>query len=60
MGFFGNIVGAVVKAAVTPVAVVVDVVNVATGDEPEATKSVVESSVEDIKDALDDLCDGDL
>lgn len=58
MGFFSSIVGAVVKVAVTPVAVVKDVVNVATGDEPDATKKVVQSAVDDVEDALDEMTGG--
>ena len=38
MGFFSNIISATVKTVLTPVAVVKDVVNVATGEEVEATK----------------------
>lgn len=55
MGFFSSIVGAVVKVAVAPVAVVKDVVNVATGEEPNATKKVVKSAVEDLEDAMDSI-----
>jgi len=58
MGFFSSLVGAVVKVAVTPVAVVKDVVNVATGETPDATKKTVQSAVEDIEDALDEMTGG--
>jgi len=60
MGFFGNIIGAAVKTVLTPVAVVKDVVNIATGEEADATKDHVEDVVENFGDALDNLCDGDL
>ncbi len=52
MGFFSSIISAAVKTALTPVAVVKDVVNVATGEEPDATKDLLESVVEDLNDAV--------
>ena len=55
MGFFSNIISAAVKTALTPVAVVADVVNVATGREPEATKELLKSAGEDVSDAIDDI-----
>lgn len=60
MGFFGNAFSSLVKVALTPVALVKDVVNVATGEEPDATKDLIESAVEDGKDSMDDLVDGEL
>ena len=60
MGFFDNIIGAAVKTVVTPVAIVKDVVNVATGNEAEDTKKLIKSAGDDVSDALDDLCDGEL
>lgn len=60
MGFFSNIIGAAVKVAVTPIAVVKDVVNAATGDEVDATKKLIESAAEDAEQAKEDLADGDL
>jgi hypothetical protein len=60
MGFLTNIIGATVKVALTPVAVVKDVVNIATGDEVDATKSLLESAVDNVEDAASDLGDGDL
>jgi hypothetical protein len=58
MGFLTNIVSATIKTALTPVAVVVDVVNVATGQDADATKKLLSSAVKDTGDAVDDLCDG--
>jgi hypothetical protein len=55
MGFFSNIISATVKTALTPVAVVMDTVNVVTGEEPNATKHLIESAVEDAEDAMDDI-----
>ena len=60
MGFFSNIISATVKTALTPVAVVKDVVNVATGEEANATKKLVKSAGEDAADAVDDLVDGEM
>jgi len=60
MGFFSNIISATVKTALTPVAVVKDVVNVATGEEANATKKLVRSAGEDAADAVDDLVDGEM
>lgn len=60
MGFFLNIVSATIKTALTPVAVVKDVVNVVTGHEVEATKHLINSAAEDASDALVDLGDGEI
>ena len=60
MGFFSNIIGSVVKVALTPVAVVKDVVNIATGEDADATKELLESAKEDAGEAINDLCDGEL
>jgi len=59
MGFFSNIISATVKTVLTPVAVVKDVVNVATGNEADTTKNLLESAKDDASDALDDLFDGE-
>ena len=50
MGFFGSLVGAVVKVATTPVAVAADVAKVATGQEPDTTKELVEETKVEITD----------
>ena len=60
MGFFSNIVSATIKTALTPVAIVKDVVNIATGEEADATKNLIQSAGEDASDAFDDLGDGEL
>jgi len=59
MGFLSGMFSAVVKTALTPVAIVKDVVNIVTGEEADATKSLLESAVEDVADATDDLGDGE-
>lgn len=60
MGFFSKIISATVKSVLTPIAVVKDVVNIATGDEPDNTKELIESIGDDIEEACEDLGDGDL
>jgi len=58
MGFLSNIVSATIKTALTPVAVVKDVINVATGQDPNTTKNLIESAGEDVSDAIDDITGG--
>ncbi len=60
MSFLGNAFSALVKTALTPIAVVKDVVNVATGEEADATKDLLESAGDDVKEAKDDLVDGEI
>ena len=60
MGFLSNMISATVKTVLTPVAIVKDVVNVATGEDVDATKNLLGGAVEDVKDAGEDLMDGDL
>lgn len=60
MGFFSNLVSATVKTALTPVAVVKDVVNIATDQEPSSTKNLIQSAGDDLVDSIDDLTDGEL
>ena len=60
MGLFSNLVTATVKTVLTPVAVVKDAVNVVSGQEVHSTKELLESATEDIKQAGEDLAEGDL
>jgi hypothetical protein len=60
MGFLGGLFSAVVKTALTPVSIVKDAVNVVIDEEPDTTKDLLESASDDVSEALDDLCDGDL
>lgn len=60
MGFFGSIISATVKTVLTPIAVVKDVANVATGQEADATKTHIEGVVEDVAEAGNDLAEGEL
>jgi hypothetical protein len=59
MGFLSNIVSATIKTALTPIAVVKDVVNIATDKDVDATKNLLESAREDASDAFDNLGDGE-
>lgn len=61
MGFFSNVLGATVKVALTPISVVKDAVNVASGDEEaDNTKRLLASAGDDVKEAIDDLVDGEV
>lgn len=53
MGFLTNIISATVKTALTPIAVVKDVVDVAIGNEAENTKELLESAAKDAERATD-------
>jgi hypothetical protein len=59
MGFLSNIVSATIKTALTPIAVVKDVVNIATDKDADATKNLLQSAREDASDAFDNLGDGE-
>ena len=59
MGFLTNMISATVKTVLTPVAVVKDVVNIATGEEADATKNLLSSAAEDVADAAEELGDGE-
>jgi hypothetical protein len=56
MGFFGNIITAAVKVAMTPVAIVCDAATVIV--KPEAsthTKNLLDSAGKDVEKAFDDI-----
>jgi len=55
MGFLSSLISATVKVAISPVAIVADAVKVATGNEPDTIKDLLESAGEDASDALDHL-----
>ena len=55
MGFLGNLVSSVVKVAITPVAVVADAVKVVVGVEPETTKDLLNSAMDDLSEAGNDI-----
>lgn len=58
MGFFTDIISATVKVALTPVAIVKDIANIATGEEATATKELLESAADDASDAIDEITGG--
>lgn len=60
MGFLSGILSSAVKTVLTPVAIVKDVVNVATGEEPDATKNLLDSAAADAQEVFDDLGDGEV
>ncbi len=59
MGFLSGMFSAVIKTALTPIAIVKDAVNVVTGEEADTTKSLLESAANDVGEATEDLGDGD-
>jgi hypothetical protein len=59
MGFLSGMFSAVVKTALTPVAIVKDAVNVVTGAEADATKQLLSYAADDASEATDDLVDGE-
>lgn len=56
MGFLSSIIGGVVKVAVSPIAVVKDVVDVAQGKDADNTRDLIESASDDFEDAIDEIC----
>ena len=59
MGFLTNILSATIKTALTPIAVAKDVVNIATGEEVDSTKSLLESAKDDVEEGFEDIADGE-
>jgi hypothetical protein len=55
MGFLGNIISATVKTALTPIAVVKDAADVASGNEAENTKKLLNSAAKDVERAGDTI-----
>ena len=55
MGFLSNIISAAVKTVLTPIVVVKDVVNIITDEEADATKKHIESTIQDVEDAMDSI-----
>lgn len=60
MGFLTNILSTAVKTALTPIAIVKDVANVAVGNDPNSTKDLLNSAVKDFEEGFDDLGDGEV
>jgi hypothetical protein len=60
MGFLTNLVSATVKTALTPITVVKDAVNIATGEDVDATKDLLSSAATDIAEGFDELAEGEV
>lgn len=58
MGFLGSLLGATLKVAVTPLAIVKDVVDVTQGDAPVNTVGLLGSATADVVKGVGDLTDG--
>lgn len=58
MGFFSDILSATVKTVLTPIAIVKDAVDIVKGEEPNNTKSLLQSAGEDLSDAIDEITGG--
>ena len=54
-GFIGEITEAAVKTALTPIAAVKDVIDVASGNEAENTSKLIKSIGDNIEDGFDKL-----
>lgn len=55
MGLFSKLISATVKTILTPVAVVKDVVNIATDKKADSTKKLLESAGDDLDESIKDL-----
>jgi hypothetical protein len=53
MGFLSNLVSGVVKVALTPIAVAKDAYDIATGEDANNTKDLIESAGEDFEDMIE-------
>jgi hypothetical protein len=60
MSLFGNLISATIKTALTPVALIADVVHVISGKEATSTIDMVASAIEDVKDGVDQGIEGDI
>ncbi len=60
MSLFSNLISATIKTALTPVALVTDVVNVIKGEPPTSTINMISSATEDVKDGISQGIEGDI
>lgn len=60
MGFFGNLIKATVQVAVIPVTIIKDVIDLANGNEPDATLTTLSDASDSLESSLSDLSEGDL
>lgn len=58
MSVFSNLLGATIKTMLLPVAVTIDVVKIATLQDPESTMKLGDKIGADVSDAIDDLGNG--
>ena len=58
MGLLGSLFSAAVKVAVTPIAIVADVVDIAEGEVPTNTIATLGSAVGDVVEGIEDGIDG--
>jgi hypothetical protein len=56
-GIIGSVASATVKTALTPVAAIKDVYNIAVDNDVDATENLLGSAVEDLEDAWDQTGD---
>ena len=54
-GFIGDVASAAVKVAATPLAVSSDIITIATGNEANATKKLIESAGDSLINAADEI-----
>jgi len=57
LDLISDLASATVKTALTPIAIVKDVVNVVTGEEPDATKKLLKSAAKDVDEAAKEITD---
>lgn len=60
MGFLSKLVSSTVKTALTPVSIIKDAAEVATGGNADNTKKLLEDAGNDFEKAFDDLGDADV
>ena len=60
MSLFGKLFSATIKTAILPVAVVKDTIGVLTDDVNGDTLKTLESAIDDLSGAAEDLTDGDI
>ncbi len=60
MSLFSNLISATIKTALTPVAIIADVVHVINGEKPTSTIDMVTSATEDVKDGVSQAIEGDI
>lgn len=60
MGFLGSLISGTIKVALTPIAIVTDVIEVVNDNEPDTTQNLLKSALDDIETSVDDLTKGDI